>query len=280
MEAREFFERQLGTAGWAPVHHEAAMFLCSGVKNLHREFAVDQRNPQALRRFFPGTRIYWAQAAGFGVVPVLSRSPQFLAERMAWLGFEVAAVSEHPPSEVHHQGVVTAKTSTIDSLALQYAGVTTAESPRPCKSCGGLSSAQTCMPARRGELEGAPSRDYRPDLTWPRRCLSYQPTSIIPDSPSPSDYDRRTGRELWPEIEAVSSLQVDAESAMGKAVALLSDLLKAGARSAAEVLSAAEEVGISTRTAQRAAERLQVVKTKDGNGGWTWAMPEENGVTA
>lgn len=273
MDSKDFFERQLATAGWAPVHHDAAVFLCSSVKNFHREFAVDQRNPQALERSFPGTRTYWAQVSGLGVVPVLSRSPQFLAERMGWLGFDVAAVTAHPPAEVHHQGTIAAKASTSDSLALQHAGVATAQPPRPCKSCGGLSSSQTCMPAQRGELEGAP-RDYRPDLTWPRRCLSYQPTRIIPDSPAPSDYDRRTGRQLWPEIEAVSSLQVDAESSMGKAVALLTDALKGGPCGAAEVLAKAKGAGISERTAQRAAERLQVVKTKDGNGGWQWRLPD------
>ncbi len=58
------------------------------------------------------------------------------------------------------------------------------------------------------------------------------------------------------------------------ACALLADLLKDGARDAAEILMAAEADNMGERLMQRAAERLGVIKAKLGFGdGWVWGLP-------
>jgi hypothetical protein len=104
--------------------------------------------------------------------------------------------------------------------------------------------------------------------------LYYQPPRIIADYPTSLDYDRRTGFELWPEVAAIVGLDLDEQSAMGRAVALLIGLLKDGPKDAAVILANAESANISERTLQRAAERLGVTKTKaDFSGGWIWMIP-------
>lgn len=68
------------------------------------------------------------------------------------------------------------------------------------------------------------------------------------------------------------------KSAADIAGALVADLLKDGARNAAEILTAAEGANISERTIQRAAISLGVVKTKAGfAGGWIWRLPADDG---
>lgn len=280
---KDFFHRQLGTAGWAPIHHAMAVALCPDVINSHRDFAVNQRDPQPLTRVFQGTRLYQAHVEGFGVIPVLSRSPQFLVERMGWLGFVASEVTEYRGLHEKQQAIAKPEPTTSDPLAMLHSSVTTKEPPRPCKSCGGLSSGQTCMPAQRGEVKGAPA-EYRPDLSWPRRCLAYQPARIVDGAPSPSDYDRRTGQQLWPEVAALSLVADDLEGAeqdgaIERGMVLLRKALAAGPIPAQEIRAIAEGAGVSERSMQVAAERLGVEKTKAGfSGGWVWALPEESEV--
>lgn len=245
--------------------------LCPSAYNPGRDIPTYLRSPDQLPRLFRGARLYLATIEGFGRVPVLSRSPQFLAERMGWVGLDVSGIAEFPAERATE--AMKAPATTSDAIALRHLDIATREPGRPCRQCGRLSSSQTCLAASSGVIEGAP-HEYRPDLTWPRRCLSYAPPRIIHDNPAPSDYDRRTGLDLWPEIAAVVELQVDAASALGKAVAMLHGLLKDGPRDAAEILAAAEGAGIGERTVQRAADQLGVVKSKtDFRGGWTWALP-------
>jgi hypothetical protein len=104
--------------------------------------------------------------------------------------------------------------------------------------------------------------------------LYYLPPIIIDDYPTPLDYDRRSGFELWPEVAAIVGLELDGHSAIGKAVALLAGLLMDGPHNAAEILTTAEGANISERTMQRAAGQLGVIKTKAGfEDGWIWVMP-------
>jgi endonuclease/exonuclease/phosphatase family metal-dependent hydrolase len=59
-----------------------------------------------------------------------------------------------------------------------------------------------------------------------------------------------------------------------QACSLLADLLKDGARDAAEILAVAEGDNLHERTMQRAAEQLGVIREKAGfASGWTWALP-------
>lgn len=61
-----------------------------------------------------------------------------------------------------------------------------------------------------------------------------------------------------------------------RACDFLANILKDGPLAASETLAAAEGANISTRTIQRATERLGLVKTKISNGqGWSWALPQE-----
>jgi hypothetical protein len=151
------------------------------------------------------------------------------------------------------------------------ASIGTKEPPRPCKRCGNLSVGQTCLAAARGQIEGAP-RDYQPGTAEPRRCLSYIPPDF--DRDEILRYDRRTGWDLWPEVVALVELQVDCESALGKAIAFLAGMLDGNQSDVGELIAAAQKKDITERTLQRAAVQLGVVKTKAGfSGGWTWAMP-------
>jgi hypothetical protein len=45
----------------------------------------------------------------------------------------------------------------------------------------------------------------------------------------------------------------------------------------AEVQERAHKAGIAPRTLRRAAERLHVVRAKQGVGGWHWSLPEQAG---
>lgn len=90
--ARDFVTRQLGTAGWAPIHAEAAKFLDSDTANEWRTFQAWQNTPSVLPRQFPGAVLYKAKISGFGEVLILSRSDNFLVERMGWLGLAASSV--------------------------------------------------------------------------------------------------------------------------------------------------------------------------------------------
>lgn len=69
-------------------------------------------------------------------------------------------------------------------------------------------------------------------------------------------------------------------SAAGRACALVGNMLAAGPRNTAEILTAAEGANISERTIQRAAIALGVQKVKVGfNGGWAWSLPADDGGT-
>lgn len=278
--ANGFIQRQLASTGWAPLNHEMATLLDPGTANEWPTFLAWNNTPGVLPRTFPRTSLYQAQVADFGEVLLLVRSPIFLVERLQFLGFEASGVerldSNRPPAQM--TSVARQPETTGDAIARRYAAVVTKEPPRPCKSCRQLSSCQTCMAAARGEIEGAPD-DYRPDLSWPRRCLSYVPPS--PERDEILGRDGRRGPELWPEVAALEAaaplakaLAGETETAAARARDLLVSMLSQGPRDAAEILSAAEGDMIGERTMQRAAEALGVVKTRAGfRGGWTWALP-------
>lgn len=271
----DYTEQQLAAAGWAAIHINIGMRLRPGIwdgdgLSARNAFGKSHNREEYLLVKFPGALLYQAEVEGLGPVKVLARNAQFLAERMSWvLGLEVSDVRPiaAPPSQQHV--VVKGGTRTADPLALLHLNVATKEPARPCNECGRVSSSQTCLAALDGELAGAPL-DYHPDISWPRRCLSFKPHY--------GTHDDRTGCQLWPEVVAVSEVHVEDGTAMGKAVALIASMLANGQCEAAEVLAAAQGAGISERTAQRAAEKLGVVKSKDWNGGWKWAMPDADPV--
>lgn len=193
MDAKQFITNQLGTVGWAPINRELAEFLNPEARRANLE--ADQHAPEALLRVFPRTTLCYASIEGFGVVPVLYRSPLVLAERIGFLTGGTVEILNEKPKEPARQPA--AQPVTSDALALRHVGIETREPPRPCKQCRNLGAGVACIAAQRGELEGAP-RDYHPDTQWPRRCLSYVPPS--PDRDEILGRDGRTGRELWPEI--------------------------------------------------------------------------------
>lgn len=195
--AAEFITRQLGTAGWAPIDEGMAKRLCPDIHQPHIDVAAYRRHPQQLPRLFAGSALYQADVDGAGRMLILSRSPQFLAERMGWLGFLAANVAPYQ-AETSKAPRKEAPT-TSDQIALLHADIETKEPPRPCKHCGNLGGGVACLAVVRGELEGAP-RDYKPDTQWPRRCLSYVPPRA--DRDEILGRDGRKGRELWPEIVA------------------------------------------------------------------------------
>jgi len=99
-----FVRQQLASAGWAPISHETAMLLCPEVARDHQTFTTWQNTPEVLPRTFPGAAVYRAQVHGHGEMLVLSRSPQFLAERMGWLGLPAVSMVEIQPARAKAEG--------------------------------------------------------------------------------------------------------------------------------------------------------------------------------
>ena len=152
----------------------------------------------------------------------------------------------------------------FDELPTRHAGIPTKEDPRTCKDCDNLSAGHTCLAAKRGELDGAPT-SYAPALTVPRYCLVYRPRY--------GSYERRTGVELWPEIAAVAELELPGE-VENRAIALVTSFLGEGPRLAKDIIAAGRVNGLNSRAIQRATVWLRVVKTREKfRGGWSWQMP-------
>ena len=125
---------------------------------------------------------------------------------------------------------------------------------RTCSECDRISVAGTC-------LSGV---EMRPHPREPRKCHRFVP---LMDA-----YDMRTGRELWPD-KAIS------EEYDGGVCGFLASQLVFGPMPANEVITRAISVGISKRSIQRAAEHIQVRRTKRGfNGGWIWALSGYEGA--
>ncbi len=91
--AADFIRQQLASTGWAPIHYDIAGIIDPATSRDHQSFTAFQNTPSALIRSFPRTRLYKAQVPDFGEVLVLARNEQFLAERMAWLGFPASSVT-------------------------------------------------------------------------------------------------------------------------------------------------------------------------------------------
>ncbi len=90
--AADFIRQQLASTGWAPIHYDIACIIDPATVRDHASFTAFQNTPSVLVRTFPRTRLYKAQVPDFGEVLVLACNEQFLAERMAWLGFPAASV--------------------------------------------------------------------------------------------------------------------------------------------------------------------------------------------
>jgi hypothetical protein len=75
-------------------------------------------------------------------------------------------------------------------------------------------------------------------------------------------------------VEAVAEPK---RSALDEATAWLELALTPDGLTALEVKERASEASIAPRTLRRASERLRVVKTKQGVGGWHWSLPEQPG---
>ncbi len=127
---------------------------------------------------------------------------------------------------------------------------------RPCKECGLLSAAQTCLNPKSGKKAWPPHAGRALDTRTPRVCPGFQPCA--------EDPDQRSGRQLWAEIHGMAE----------RAELLLLQLLGEGPRPASALMAAGIASGISRRTIQRAAGTLGVRRRKSGlAGGWVWALP-------
>jgi hypothetical protein len=193
MDARTFIEDQLATVGWAPISYDLANFLRKRAGS-PLDFAGLANNLDVLAGQFARTKVCTARVDGFGDVPILYRSQIVLAERIAFLtGGNVKIVTTGQARQL-----VQREPETSDVMALLYAEVETKEAPRPCRQCGNLREGN-CRAAQDGKLDGAPM-EYKPDPLWPRLCRAYAPPPFNHDEAIPSNYDRRTGCELWPEL--------------------------------------------------------------------------------
>lgn len=135
----------------------------------------------------------------------------------------------------------------------------TKEPSRTCSSCDHLTAGYTCAAARETAV-------FAPSVNALRRCLSYQPIWGADD--------KRTGKELWPELALFKEF---GEGAKG----FLATALIEGPVSSSEIIASAAAAGISERSIQRAAEQLGVLREKVGfSGGWVWSMPETEDAKA
>lgn len=102
--AADFIRQQLASTGWAPINQEIAGIIDPATGRDHQSFTAFQNTPTALVRTFQRTRLYKAQVPGFGAVLVLARDDNFLAERMAWLGFPAASLEAVKVDRATNQG--------------------------------------------------------------------------------------------------------------------------------------------------------------------------------
>ena len=125
---------------------------------------------------------------------------------------------------------------------------------RTCSECDRISVAGTCL----NDVEP------KPHPREPRQCPSFIP---LRDA-----YDSRTGCELWPDKAAN-------EEYGGGVCGFLASQLVFGPMPADDVIARAVSIGISRRSIQRAAEHIQVRRTKRSfNGGWIWALSGYEGA--
>ncbi|MDD5387884.1 MAG: hypothetical protein PHD37_00955 [Gallionellaceae bacterium] len=243
---KDFITQQLAATGWAPYHYAAAMRLrpdkwAIGL-DCRYEFARSNAKPE-----LPGVESYMVNVESIGLVEVLARCPDNLAERMHLvLGLNVTMHEGAKPEEP-------ARIVTMEPEQIRYAKArieklrALAMQEPPAHIC----SLRSDILAARAELERMPAEDAKTeDNEAPvANTVVSNPVSTTTQEPH----------------EPAGTLE--------RAKSLLSETLKVGARPAGEVLDAAAGAGISERTMQRAADALGVVKTKGGFGsGWMWAM--------
>ncbi len=145
----------------------------------------------------------------------------------------------------------------INSQPFDTASIVTKELPRACSSCDHLTAGYTCAAVRETAV-------FAPSVNALRRCLSYQPIWGADD--------KRTGKQLWPELALLKEF---GEGAKGFLATALID----GPTLSSEIIASALASGISERSIQRAAEQLGVVRKKVGfNGGWIWSMADFEGA--
>lgn len=221
----------------------------------------------------PHVRKVTAHLAGFGPVPVLTRSLDLLASRIGWItGYAVESINDEEGAQPVRPVAVAAVPSAEvpDIRAGKNYGVTTKEGPRSCSTCDNYTAGGACKAAASGLLDFV-SGEYRPRPNSPRKCLGF--------AAKYGAMDGRDGRTLWPEIAAV----VDSGNAPENLAAIegardyIASRLAAGPVPAADLIEGAAALGIAERTLQATAQGMGVVKTKAGMaGGWMWAFPEQD----
>ncbi len=304
MSVERYLHQSLGACGFAVLNADVAMRLrpdlwpgdgleCAG--EFARAFKRNQFSsmPHALR----------LTALLVGIdrpVPVLTRSAKRLAERIEEVtGYPVERIVEGEQIEVkesprrvkwqemqqrHQQAQkspaapMTPRNERAVPDDVQGLDIAAKEPPRFCTACDNRTGDGGCLPAIRGEFPGRPAH-FKPTADHPRRCLHYVPGTEFSTG---ERRDLRTGQELWPELlsakapaaPTTAAQKLEPAGMIERAKAIVADMLKAGARPAAEIIAAGQGASISERTIQRAAEQMGVAKAKDGNGGWRWALTE------
>lgn len=245
---KDFATQQLAATGWAPIHFAAAIHLRPdlwGGIGMNARYDFAKVTADRLLPHFPGAKVYRVDIEGIGAVDVLARCPDDLANRMRLvLGLDVEMLpgtsTEPVLAPVRNLAQVNRAQERIASLRRLAA------QDAPTHVC----RLRSDILAARAELERMPPEDAKPgDGT---QTVGTQPDSTLaPDPHEPA-------------------------GALDRACTMVADMLKAGPRPSAEILSAAEGDGISARTMQRAADALAVVKSKTGfGGGWVWSLPVE-----
>lgn len=142
-----------------------------------------------------GAEPYLLRLKGAGQdLTLFARSPLLLAQRIEWTtGREVSELV--PLAQLHGDlgpgAVARPDRAPADDRGDQYGGIVTHEPGRTCSDCDHTSTTGSC---RKPEVSGID----RPLLRAERRCPAFKPYF--------DSLDQRTGRQLWPELEAAQEV--------------------------------------------------------------------------
>lgn len=189
----KYVNESLAACGFCVLNSAVAMRVRSDIWTTGVECASDfgRKELTAKLNNLPGVTRFTGQLEGISRnVLVLSRSPDFLAQRIGWVtGYSVLQLlpEGHYLPAPSGQTEATMQRWSEPTTDDRFSGITTKEPGRTCGTCQHMTAGHNCSVAEISGLE------HPAGGTW-RRCLGYTPTR--------EQYDSRTGVQLWPELVA------------------------------------------------------------------------------
>lgn len=185
----------LASAGFCFLSGSIASMLRPDVLTDGMQAGADLAHGAGFRvRAWLRVRMFKADLEDFGPVLIVARSVSRLADRIEdVLGVKVISLTEVPLDTKLEAGSQVARSKWLDRAKERqgdvHAAVVTQEGPRTCDQCEHLTATSACSVAH---ISGV----TKPHTHAPRRCLGF-----VPEFPGD---DARTGRDLWPELNALT----------------------------------------------------------------------------